>query len=143
MKIDKLPSFFSAKAMYRYIGSNMKHCQEKRFQNIRIKDVDYKLKEELLVKQIMFDGTEIMYSMISSNLFFKKNENFEFREENCFCDFCLFYDEDYMVFEGSISYLNAFKPNFEYKEYFNTTIILPFNQKLLDIWVKHDKQIQD
>ena len=59
MKIDKLPSFFSAKAMYRYIGSNMKYFQEKRFQNISIKEIDYKLNEELLVKQVMFDELKL------------------------------------------------------------------------------------
>lgn len=143
IKINKIPSFFSAKAIYRYRGTNTRHLQEKRFETIRIKEIDYNLREELLVTQTMCDGTEIMFSMISSNLFIKENGYYELKEEQYFCDFSLFFDEDFMLFEGYVSYINIFNLNFEYKEDFDVTFILPFNKKLLDIWVKHDKQIQD
>ncbi|WP_396177594.1 hypothetical protein [Flavobacterium sp.] len=143
IKINKPSTLFTAKAILRYKGTNMRHVQEKRFESIKIWEIDYNLREELLVTQTMFDGTEIMFSMISGNLFFKENGYFELKEDQFFCDFCLFYDTDFMVFEGCISYLNALNLNFEYKEDFDTTIILPYNKRLFDIWVKHNKQIQD
>ena len=141
IKINKPSSFFKAKAIYRYRGTNMKHFQEKKFVSIRIKEIDYNLREELLVTQTMCDGTEIMFSMISSNLFVKENGYFEQKEGQYFCDFSLFFDEDFMIFEGSISYINVFNLSFEYKECFDTTIILPFNKKLLDMWVNNGKTV--
>ena len=141
IKTNKPSNIFQAKALFRYKGTNNIHFQEKRFENIRIKEIDYNLTEELLVKKTMFDGTEVMFSMISGNLFIKENGNYELKGGQNFCDFELYNDENLMVFDGSISYLNYVTLNFEYKEYFETIIILPFNKYLMEIWVNHAKCI--
>lgn len=141
VKINKPSIAFNAKALFRYRGNNYKHLQEKRFENITIKEIDYNLKEELLITKTMFDGTQVMFSMISSNMYLKENGNYKLKEEQNFCDFELYFDENYMVFEGNISYMNYINLDFEYRESFETTIILAFNKKLFDIWVKHGKII--
>lgn len=139
IKINKPSRVFKAKALFRYKGTNAKYFLEKRFEKIIIFEIDYNLHEELIVKQTMLDGTQIMFSMISNNMYFKENSYYEKKGEDNYCDFQLYYDDNIMVFEGSVSYLNYVNENYEYREYFETNIILPFNKYLFDVWVKHDK----
>jgi hypothetical protein len=141
IKVRKPSSAFNGKVMLRYKGKNQTYFQERRFEKIVIKEIDYALNEELLVEHTMFDQTQIKFSMISANLYIKENEEIILKEDQNFCDFELDYDEKFMVFEGSISYEKHHSENFVYKEDYHTTIILPFSKKLFDIWVKHDNRI--
>lgn len=141
IKINKPSKVFKAKALYRYRGTNTRHFQERRFQDISIIEIDHNLREELLIKQTMFDGTKVMFSMISANIYIEEDGVYRLKEDDNFCDFELHYDENYMIFEGGISYLNSVNLNLDYKEYFDTTLIAAFNKSILDIWVKHNKII--
>lgn len=144
MKINRPPMFFQAHLHLSYRGDNHNFYQKRCLTKIRIVDIDYNLKEEMLVKLKMFDDTEIMFSMISANLYKKVNDKYELQDDDHFCDFELSYDEKLLFFNGHISYENSFGPLFLYREAFETRIILPndrTNKELIDIWVKHDKTI--
>lgn len=132
---------FTTKALLRYTGTNYNYLQEKRFEKMVIIEREYNLREDLIVQHTMFDGTQIMFSMISGKLYIKENGYYELKEGQNFCDFILFWDEKFMVFEGNISYMNNVNDNFKYKEDFKTTMILPFNKHLLKIWEENDKSI--
>lgn len=132
---------FTTKALLGYTGTNYNYLQEKRFEKMVIIEKEYNLREDLIVQHTMFDGTQIMFSMISGKLYINENGYYELKEGQNFCDFILFWDEKLMVFEGNISYMNNVNDNFKYKEDFKTTMILPFNKHLLKIWEENDKSI--
>ena len=132
---------FTTKALLRYTGTNYNYLQEKRFEKMVIIEKEYNLREDLIVQHNMFDGTQIMFSMISGNLYIKENGYYELKDGQNFCNFFLFWDEQVMVFEGNISYMTNVNDNFIYKEDFKTTMILPFNKSLYKIWVENDKSI--
>lgn len=141
IKINKPSMVFTTKALLRYTGTNYNYLQEKRFEKMVIIEKEYNLREDLIVQHTMFDGTQIMFSMISGKLYIKENGYYELKEGQNFCDFILFWDEKFMVFEGNISYMNNVNDNFKYKEDFKTTMILPFNKHLLKIWEENNKSI--
>jgi len=141
IKIRKPSSLYFGKLLIKYRGTKQVYFQQKSFEEIIIRKIDYNLEEELLIELTTFDGTQIMFSMISANLFTKENNSYELKEGQNFCDFELYYDDNFMVFTGYISYENMVNQKFSYLESFDATIILAFNKELFDIWVKHDKMI--
>lgn len=141
IKINIPTRSFKSQALIRYKGTNQIFFQNKSFEKMNIIEIDYNLHESLLIKNTMYDGTELMFSMISSNLFIKENDYYELKDGQNFCDFELFTDKSTMIFEGYISYENQIALGFIYKEFFELTIILPHNDYLYDIWVKHNKRI--
>ncbi|TBX66145.1 hypothetical protein EZL74_11195 [Flavobacterium silvisoli] len=141
IKINKPSMVFTTKALLRYTGTNYNYLQEKRFEKMVIIEREYNLREDLIVQHTMFDGTQIMFSMISGKLYIKENGYYELKEGQNFCDFILFWDEKFMVFEGNISYMNNVNDNFKYKEDFKATMILPYDKHLLKIWEENNKLI--
>lgn len=141
IKINKPSIVFITKALLRYTGSNFRHFQENRFEKMDIIEKEYNFREDLIVQHTMFDGTQLMFSMISAKLYIKENGHYELKEGQNFCDFVLYWDEKLMVFEGSVSYINSANDDFEYKEDFKITMILPYNKTLYKIWLENDKPI--
>lgn len=123
-----------------YLGENHCHVFGKTFPKIHIEEINSDLNEELLIQLRMYDGTEIMISMISANLYIKVNEKYELQEKD-FCDFELFMTDELMVFHGKISYRKNFETEYSFREHYRTSIIIDRNERLLDIWKKHDKRI--
>lgn len=142
MKVNKPPITFFGHLYLEYNGRNHSFFQEKSFSKINILEIDYKLKEELLVSLTMFDGTEIKFSMISANLYIKTDGEYKLQEvdkENehqSFCDFELLQSDELMLFDGTISYHKNFEAPFSFIENFNATIIVQSNPLLLKIWKK-------
>jgi len=93
----------------------------------------------------MLDMTEVTFSMISNELYIRKNGEYEFFDEEAeiqnFCSFDLYLRDDMMYFVGRIYYENIPPVNYRYKEDFIAIIITKRNEYLLDIWKKYDKII--
>lgn len=149
MKINKPPFTFFGHLHLEYRGNNYSFCQKSSFTKIKILEIDYNLKEELLVSLTMFDGTEIKFSMISANLYIKTDGEYKLQEvdeENkhkSFCDFELLQSDELMLFDGTISYHKNFEAPFSFIENFNARIIIKNSPKLLEIWKKHEQLINN
>ena len=116
--------------------------QERSWSKIEIIGVDHNLKEELVVSLTTFDGTEIKFSMFSSNIYIKVNGKYELQEEEqSFCDFQLLMTDELMLFNGYISYHKNFEGPFSFKEDFAATITVNENPSLLQTWIKHQQII--
>lgn len=143
MKVNKPPMVFFGHLYLKYKGRNSSFFFENRFFKIKIIEIDYDLKEELLVSLTMFDETEIKFSMISANLYIKVNGKYELQETQGFCDFNLLLTDELMLFEGFIFYLKKVIPSLSIREDFDATITLENHPKLLEIWKKHHQLIID
>lgn len=141
MKTNDPPHTFTGKILIKYLGRNLIYMQDRRFEPVEILEFDYLINEKLVIKHTFMDKTEVKFSMASSNLYFKKNDKFVYKEGQNFCDFELHYDEDLMVFDGIISIENRFNKHSVFKEDFTAIIILPFAQELLKIWKKNKGRI--
>lgn len=134
--VRKPPVFFKGQMLLKYNGKNQEFFQKSSLLPIKIFDNDYSISEELVVTNTMYDGTEIKFSMLSSNLFVKKEGEYQLMEGQNFCSFELFKSNDIIVFDGFISYENFFSENFNFKEDFSATIITQPIKSLIDIWEK-------
>ncbi|MGG7036300.1 MAG: hypothetical protein ACI7YS_14045 [Flavobacterium sp.] len=149
MKVNKPPQVFSGHLHLKYRGSNHEFFQRRNFTKTHIIEIDYNLKEELIVGLTMFDGTEIKFSMISSNLYIKTDGKYKLQEmdeeteRQSFCNFELFSTDELMLFDGTISYHKNFEHPFSFVESFQASIILRNNPQLLEIWQKHEQEIMN
>ena len=141
MKVNKPPIPYFGHLYLRYKGRNYTFFQARSLSKIQILEIDYNLKEELVVSLKMFDGTEIKFSMISSNLYIKVKDKYELQEEQSFCSFQLLLTDKLMLFEGSISYNKNFEGPFSFKEDFEATITVNEDPVLLQTWIKHEQII--
>lgn len=151
MKVNKPPMVFFGHLHLQYKGSNYLFEGKRSFYKINIIDIDYDLKEELVVSLKMYDGTEIKFSMISTHLYMKINGEYELQkgieeqeeqeEEQNFGHFELLFTDEFMLFDGGISYHKKFENTFSFREYFNTTITIRNNPRLLEIWKKQEQII--
>ena len=147
MKVNKPPMAFRAHLHLEYKGSNNLFFQEMPLHKIMIIDVDYNLKEELIVPLTMYDGTEIKICMISSNLYIKTDGKYklqqmdEEQEQQSFCHFKLLSTDELMLFDGTISYHKNFEPSFSIIENYKATIFIKSNPTLLEIWKKYENII--
>ena len=149
MKVNKPPIPFAGHLYLKYNGSNHNFYQKRSFSKIYILEIDYNLKEELVVALTMFDGTEIKFCMISSNLYIKTDGKYMLQqtddelEQQSFCCFDLCLTDEFMLFDGTISYHNNFESGFSFREDFNAIITVRNNPKLLEIWEKHEQLINN
>ncbi|KGO82205.1 hypothetical protein IP98_00149 [Flavobacterium cauense R2A-7] len=141
VKILKPPIIFKGQVILRYLGRNQIFIQKRTLIPISIFDYDHAIGEELVISMSMYDGTEIKISMISANLYIKKNGNYSLMEDQSFCDFEMHISDKMLVFDGQISYENTFSEIFNYKEDFTATIITKAENNLIEIWKKHEKFI--
>lgn len=141
MRVNRPPDRYCGHLHLRYKGRNYNFFQERRLSKTVIIEIDYNLKEDLVVSLTTFDGTEIKFSMISSNLYMKVNGKYELQEEQSFCSFQLLLTDKLMLFEGCISYHKNFEGPFSFKEDFEATITVNENPSLLQTWIKHEQII--
>lgn len=141
VKVSKPRKTFRGKILLNYKGTNRFYYDATKFEQFAVIAIDEVLKEELLVKLTMFDGTLIMFSMISNRLYKYENNSYKLKKGQDFCNFQLCYDEDNLIFVGNISYENIISETLNYKEDFSATIILPFSKYVYDIWIIHGKGI--
>jgi len=147
MKVNKPPVVFLGYLHLKYRGKNHNFFQKRSLSKIQIIEIDYKLKEELVVSLTTFDGTEIKFSMISSNLYVKTNNEYKLQEVNeeqeqqSFCSFELLFTDNLMLFDGFLSYNKNFEGLFSFKEDFEATITVNENHLLLQTWIKHEQII--
>lgn len=108
---------------------------------------DFNSKEELVVFLKTFDGTDIMFSMVSSNLYIKKNGKYklqdmnEEQEQQSFCHFELLLTDKIMLFDGFMSYRKNFGELYSFKEDFEVRITIDQNPRLLQTWIQHEQMI--
>lgn len=141
IKIKKTPRIFEAQMLLKYLGRNSIYNQKRTLTSIKIKEFDTDLGEELVVQHTMFDGTEVLFSIISGNLFLKKEDKIQLtlQEEEIqnFCCFELFNNGNLLVFDGFMSYENTINENFNFKEDFIAIIIMKKSNEVLEIWNKY------
>lgn len=139
VKVSKPLKTFRGKILLNYKGTNRFYDDATKFEQFAVVAIDEVFKEELVVKLTMFDGTLIMFSMISDRLYKYENNSYKLKEGQNFCNFQLCYDENNLIFVGNISYENTISETLNYKEYFSATIVLPFSKYVYDIWIRHGK----
>ncbi len=141
MKVNKPPIVYSGHLHLKYRGINQTFFQQRSLTKVIIIEKEFNSKEELVVFLTTFDGTEIMFSMISSNLYIKENGKYELKDGQNHCHFELLLSDKIMLFNGHIAYDKKFDEQFTYKEDFEATIILYENALLLQTWIKHEQMI--
>lgn len=141
VKINKPPRIYGAQMLLKYEGRNKAHEQKKSYTAIKIKEFDENTGEQLVVQHIMFDGTELLFCMISANLYLKKDGTFQLLEGQNYCDFELFINDNLLVFSGEIGSETIFNEDYNFRERFDVTIIMENNEQILDTWILHNKEI--
>ncbi len=141
MRVNRPPDRYCGNLHLKYKGRNNNFFQARKLSQAVIIEIDYNLKEELVVSLTTFDGTEIKFSMISSNLYIKVNGKYELQETQNFCSFQLLLTDKLMLFEGFISYHKNFEGPFSFIEDFEATITVNENPSLLQTWIKHEQII--
>lgn len=141
VKVSKPLKTFGGKILLNYKGTNRIYYDATKFEQFAVVAIDEVFKEELVVKLTMFDGTLVMFSMISDRLYKYENNSYKLKEGQDFCNFQLCYDEDNLIFVGNISYENIISETLNYKEDFSATIILPFSKYVYDIWIRNGKWV--
>ena len=141
MRVNKPPMIYFGHLHIKYQGKNQIFFQEQKLFKIEIIEIDYNLDEELVVSLTTFDGTEVKFSMISSNLYIKENGKYVLQEEQSFCRFDLLLKDKIMLFDGFLSYHKKFEELFSFKEDFEATIVLNENILLLQTWIQHEQII--
>jgi len=137
VKIAKPTSTFKAHLHLKYRGMNIPFLHQTSFVKVVILDIDYSIKEELVVAVTLLDGTEVKFSMASNNLYMKVEGKYLLFEGQFYCNFDLKQTDEMFFFDGYLSYENNLNPSFVFKEDYIASIVLNRNERLLAIWNKH------
>jgi len=141
MRVNKPPMLYFGHLHLKYRGRNNNFEQDRSLTKVMVIEKEFNSKEELVVFLTTYDGTEIMFSMISSNLYIKENGKYQLKEDRNYCCFELLLSDKMMLFNGNIAYEKKFGDQFSFKEDFEATIILNENEMLLRTWIKHEQII--
>lgn len=141
MRVNKPPMIYFGHLHLKYRGKNHTFFQERRLLKIEIIEIDYNLEEELVVSLTTFDGTEVKFSMASSNLYIKENGKYVLQEEQSYCSLELLLTDKIMLFDGFMSYRKNFEGSFSYTEDYEVRITIDENPLLLQTWIQHEQTI--
>jgi len=147
MRVNKPPMIYFGHLHLKYRGINQTFSQQRSLTKVMIIEKDFNSKEELVVFLKTFDGTEIMFSMVSSNLYIKENGKYKLQDVNeeqetqSFCSFDLLLTDKIMLFDGFMSYRKIFGELYSFKEDFEVRITINENPLLLQTWIQHEQTI--
>lgn len=141
MRVNKPPMIYFGHLHLKYRGINQTFSQQRSLTKVKIIEIDYNLEEELVVSLTTFDGTEVKFSMVSSNLYIKENGKYVLQEEQSFCHFELLITDKIMLFDGFMSYRKIFGELYSFKEDFEVRITINENPLLLQTWIQHEQTI--
>lgn len=80
VKVSKPLKTFGGKILLNYKGTNRIYYDATKFEQFAVVAIDEVFKEELVVKLTMFDGTLVMFSMISDRLYKYENNSYKLKE---------------------------------------------------------------
>ena len=141
MRVNKPPMIYFGHLHLKYRGKNHTFFQERSLTKVKIIEIDHNLEEELVVSLTTFDGTEVKFSMASSNLYIKENGKYVLQEEQSFCSLELLLTDKIMLFDGFMSYHKNFEGSFSYTEDYEVRITIDENPLLLQTWIQHEQTI--
>lgn len=140
------PTAMLGKMIIRYKGANhlLLHQPTKMNPIIlgRYFDVTSEIREKLVIKTELLDGTKVCFSLSSANLYTQKEigdeSKWETNEDNCAVFYNVNADKEQVIFEGSIHFIKELTETFSTREKYQVLLIFK-NSKDLKVLLDQSK----
>lgn len=145
MKVNN-PNTGHGKMIIRYKEGNelLKNepCRMRRIYIHREEKIDANINENLLLHTQLFDGTAVCFSVKSSRLYYKHRvdgEKIWIHSIGSFVIFeCINVDDEFIIFDGQITFAKEITPNFIVNEDYDITLIFRKSTDWMDLLKKHN-----
>lgn len=145
MKVNN-PNTGHGKMTIRYNGNNvnmmLQPSKMRRIYMQRYKDVSADISENMVIETLLFDGTSILFSLSSHKVYYKstdKNNEFWICSESSYADFgYINVDDEFIIFEGQITFVKEIIPDFIINEDYNIMLIFRKSNDWMDLLEKNN-----